>query len=113
MPEPGDAAVDERRIVMAVDSCCVVPVREPGDFVPELRLKTGVATKRHDLYVLRSQFLAPGTFVVDAANGHWNLGREPPDDVHHKALGAARMQTEDHLQDTWVAALARRHTSSI
>jgi hypothetical protein len=97
-PHPCETAVDERRIVVAVNNVRVVPAGGIGNGAPERRPEAGAASQFLHGNAARLELRRPRALLIETTHRHRQIRVQPLHELQHQALGAARVQAEHELQ---------------
>jgi hypothetical protein len=98
-----EGAVDERGVVVCMHDARAMLARQPGEREAEARVESGLASQRMDLDAARLELWRPGAALVETAHSRGHVAVQALGQRHHKAFGAAGVQTEDDLEQTGTA----------
>src|SRR5262245_33461355 len=98
-PQPRNRRVYERRIVVAVHDTRAMLRGDARNGAAQRWLEPDAAPKGGDTHVLASQPFAPAAFLVQATDGHWQLGTQSSDELDDEPFRPARIEAQHHLQD--------------
>ena len=92
------AAVDERRVVMAVKHGRVMRRAAAATARPSDGCEARVAAERGDRMPARLELVGPRACLVETAHRHRHIAPQAPHQLHHQPLGSAGIEAEDDLQ---------------
>jgi hypothetical protein len=74
---------------------------DPGDGVPQPRLKPHAAPQGGHANNHAPGAFAPGAFFVQATDGHRQLGPESSHELHDEPFCSTGIEAQYHLQNAW------------